>query len=147
MGVHGGDTTKEQGPDREELVFEHGYLPVLEKSQEDVKVPRSAECTHGQRQPPFKPLQPTIRPAPFQRDLSPDWHFGIACDAALKLCPVILDASGYRPGKGLALYGTLAALALIFGVQREQQIVTGQIFTAVSEKETAAIVHITEALV
>ena len=47
------------------------------------------------------------------RDLSPDWQFGIAYNAALKLCTILLYASGYRPEKNLAHYRTLAALPLI----------------------------------
>ena len=46
------------------------------------------------------------------RDLSPDWQFGIAYNAALKLCTILLYASGYRPEKNLAHYRTLAALPL-----------------------------------
>jgi hypothetical protein len=34
-----------------------------------------------------------------RRDLSPDWQFGIAYNAALKLCTILLYASGYRPEK------------------------------------------------
>ena len=49
------------------------------------------------------------------RDLSPDWQFGIAYNAALKLCTVLLYASGFRPEKNLAHYRTLAALPLILG--------------------------------
>jgi len=32
-----------------------------------------------------------------QRDLSADWKFGIAYNAALQLCTILLNASGYRP--------------------------------------------------
>lgn len=53
------------------------------------------------------------------RDLSPDWQFGIAYNAALKLCTVLLYASGYRPEKNLAHYRTLAALPLILGDSRK----------------------------
>jgi uncharacterized protein (UPF0332 family) len=49
------------------------------------------------------------------RDLSPDWQFDIAYNAALKLCTILLYASGYRPEKNLAHYRTLAALPLILG--------------------------------
>lgn len=54
-----------------------------------------------------------------ERDLSPDWQFGIAYNAALKLCTVLLYASGYRPEKNLAHYRTLAALPLILGDTRK----------------------------
>jgi hypothetical protein len=43
------------------------------------------------------------------RDLSPDWQFGIAYNAALKLCTILLYASGCRPEKNLAHDRTLAA--------------------------------------
>ena len=49
------------------------------------------------------------------RDLSPDWQFGIAYNAVLKLCTVLLYASGYRPEKNLAHYRTLQALPVILG--------------------------------
>jgi len=48
-------------------------------------------------------------------DISTDWKFGIAYNAALKLCTILLHASGYRPEKSLAHYRTLAALPLILG--------------------------------
>jgi hypothetical protein len=49
------------------------------------------------------------------RELSPDWQFGIAYNAVLKLCTILLYASGYRPGKNLAHYRTLQALPVILG--------------------------------
>ena len=49
------------------------------------------------------------------RDVSPDWQFGIAYNAALKLCTVLLYASGYRPDRDAAHFRTLAALPLILG--------------------------------
>lgn len=36
--------------------------------------------------------------------ISPDWRFGIAYNAALKLCTILLHASGYRPEKTLQHY-------------------------------------------
>lgn len=47
--------------------------------------------------------------------MSADWSFGIAYNAALKLCTVLLHASGYRPEKTLQHYRTLQALPLILG--------------------------------
>ena len=47
--------------------------------------------------------------------LSSDWQFGIAYNAALKLCTILLYAEGYRPDRGLAHYRTLQALPLILG--------------------------------
>ncbi len=52
------------------------------------------------------------------RGLSPDWRFGIAYNAALKLCTVLLYAEGWRPEKTLAHYRTLQALPLILGDTR-----------------------------
>lgn len=45
--------------------------------------------------------------------ISPDWQFGIAFNAALKLCTILLYAEGYRPEKQLAHYRTLQALPVI----------------------------------
>ncbi|WP_395749542.1 hypothetical protein [Prosthecobacter sp.] len=50
--------------------------------------------------------------------VSSDWQFGIAYNAALKLCTILLYASGYRPEKNLAHYRTLQALPLILGSSR-----------------------------
>lgn len=47
--------------------------------------------------------------------ISADWRFGIAYNAALKLCTVLLYAEGYRPEKALAHYRTLQAMPLILG--------------------------------
>jgi len=49
------------------------------------------------------------------KELSDDWKFGIAYNAALKLCTILLYASGYRPEKNLAHYRTLQSLPLILG--------------------------------
>lgn len=51
--------------------------------------------------------------------LSADWRFGIAYNAALKLCTVLLHARGYRPVHSSAHYRTLAALPLILGEDRK----------------------------
>jgi len=51
--------------------------------------------------------------------ISADWRFGIAYNAALKLCTVLLYAEGYRPEKTLAHYRTLQALPLILGDKRK----------------------------
>ena len=48
-------------------------------------------------------------------DLSCDWKFGIAYNAALKLCTVLLHASGYRPEKLLQHFRTIAAVQEILG--------------------------------
>jgi len=51
--------------------------------------------------------------------ISDDWRFGIAYNAALKLCTVLLYAQGYRPAPTLAHYRTLQALPLILGKERK----------------------------
>jgi hypothetical protein len=48
-------------------------------------------------------------------DLTADWKFGIAYNAALKLCTIVLYSSGYRPENALAHFRTIAALPLILG--------------------------------
>ena len=44
------------------------------------------------------------------KGLSDDWKFGIAYNAALKLCTLMLYAAGYRPENALAL----SSLFIIF---------------------------------
>lgn len=50
-------------------------------------------------------------------DISADWQFGIAYNAALKLCTILLHASGYRPEKTLQHYRSIAALPEILGAK------------------------------
>jgi uncharacterized protein (UPF0332 family) len=52
-------------------------------------------------------------------DISADWRFGIAYNAALKLCTILLYAEGYRPEKTLQHFRTLQALSLILGIHHE----------------------------
>jgi len=47
--------------------------------------------------------------------ISTDWQFGIAYNACLKLCTILLYAEGFRPERALAHYRTLQALPLILG--------------------------------
>ena len=54
-----------------------------------------------------------------RKDMSADWQFGIAYNAALKLCTVLLSASGYRAERNLQHYRTLQALPLILGAERQ----------------------------
>lgn len=51
--------------------------------------------------------------------LSPDWKFGIAYNAALKLCTILLYSRGFRPEKNLAHFRTLASLPEILGPERK----------------------------
>jgi hypothetical protein len=48
-----------------------------------------------------------------QSDISADWQLGIAYNAALKLCTIVLHASGCRPEKTSQHYRTIRALPLI----------------------------------
>ena len=50
-----------------------------------------------------------------ESNISADWKFGIAYNAALKLCTILLHASGYRPEQKLGHYRTITALPLILG--------------------------------
>lgn len=54
-----------------------------------------------------------------QGDISADWRFGIAYNAALKLCTILVYASGFRPEKTLQHYRTIQALPEIFGPGRK----------------------------
>ncbi|MBK7843450.1 MAG: hypothetical protein IPJ71_07110 [Bdellovibrionales bacterium] len=49
------------------------------------------------------------------KGISDDWKFGIAYNAALKICTILLHSSGYRPEKNLAHYRTLQSIQLILG--------------------------------
>ncbi len=53
------------------------------------------------------------------RDLSSDWQFGIAYNAALKLCTVVLRASGYRAERSMQHYRTIQAMPLVLGDDRK----------------------------
>jgi hypothetical protein len=52
-------------------------------------------------------------------EISPDWRFGIAYNAALKLCMILLYANGYRAARMLQHYRTIQALPLILGPQHQ----------------------------
>lgn len=54
------------------------------------------------------------------QNLSDDWKFGIAYNAALKLCTILLHGSGYKAEKNLAHYRTLQALPLILGEKHQE---------------------------
>ena len=51
--------------------------------------------------------------------ISEDWRFGIAYNAAIKLCTILLYAEGYRPEKNLQHYRTLQSLPLILGEDKK----------------------------
>jgi hypothetical protein len=50
--------------------------------------------------------------------ISPDSRFGIAYNAALKLCTILLSAAGYRADKARHHYLTIQAMPLILGRDR-----------------------------
>lgn len=52
------------------------------------------------------------------QEISDDWRFGIAYNAALKLCTSLLYAEGYRPTHSQAHYRALQSLPLILGAER-----------------------------
>lgn len=47
--------------------------------------------------------------------ISADWRFGIAYNAALTLCTLLLNAEGYRPAREQAHYRAIYSLPLILG--------------------------------
>ena len=52
-------------------------------------------------------------------NISPDWRFGIAYNAALKLCTILVYAEGYRPEKTLQHYRAIQSLPLVLGSHHE----------------------------
>lgn len=54
-----------------------------------------------------------------QGHISADWQFGIAYNATLKLCTILMHASGYRPERNAAHQRTLSVLPLILGEFRK----------------------------
>ena len=52
-------------------------------------------------------------------NISADWRFGIAYNAALKLCTILLYSEGYRPEKTLQHFRTIQSLPLILGNNHE----------------------------
>ena len=51
--------------------------------------------------------------------VSPDWRFGIAYNAALRLCTILLYVRGYRATRVAHHYYTINALSLILGEARK----------------------------
>ena len=58
-----------------------------------------------------------------QGRISADWQFGIAYNAALKLCTILMFASGFRPERQGAHQRTLSVLPLILGDDRRNDAV------------------------
>jgi len=55
-----------------------------------------------------------------EEGISDDWRFGIAYNAALKLCTILLYAEGYKAERTLQHYRTIQAMPLIFGPERKE---------------------------
>jgi len=51
--------------------------------------------------------------------ISADWRFGIAYNASLKLCTILLYAKRFRAEKSLQHYRTIQALPLIMGESKK----------------------------
>ena len=56
------------------------------------------------------------------KGISADWSFGIAYNAALRLCTILLFAEGYRPERNLQHYRTIQALGLILGSETKADV-------------------------
>ena len=52
------------------------------------------------------------------KSISDDWRFGIAYNAALKLCTILLYAEGYKAESNLQHYRTIQALPMILGKEK-----------------------------
>ena len=55
-----------------------------------------------------------------EKNISSDWRFGIAYNAALKLCTILLAAEGYRPERMLQHYRTILAMPEILGKETKE---------------------------
>lgn len=55
-------------------------------------------------------------------ELNPDWKLGIAYNAALKLCTILLYSSGYKAETALQHYRTIQAVPLILGTNKTSDI-------------------------
>jgi uncharacterized protein (UPF0332 family) len=53
------------------------------------------------------------------QELNPDWQYGIAYNAALKLCTILLYTEGYRSENNNAHYRTIDAMPYILGPKRK----------------------------
>jgi hypothetical protein len=56
-------------------------------------------------------------------ELSADWQFGIAYNAALKLCTILLYSEGYEAERNLQHYRTIQALPKILGSEKNDDTV------------------------
>lgn len=56
------------------------------------------------------------------KGISADWRFGIAYNAALKLCTILIYAEGYKPERSLQHYRTIQSLSLILGSEKKDDV-------------------------
>ncbi|MFA6290676.1 MAG: hypothetical protein WC637_02780 [Victivallales bacterium] len=78
---------------------------------------RPHKCTREDIQNLFEIVDRDIADA--ESGISPDWRFGIAYNAVLKLCNILLYAEGYRPEKNLQHYRSIQSMPLILGKDRK----------------------------
>ena len=88
-----------------------------------------------------------------KKDLSPDWAFNIAYNAARSLCTVALYAAGYRAERDSNHYYTIGALGYILGsdagdlprllesCRKKRNIATYESVGAVSADEANELLH------
>ena len=55
-----------------------------------------------------------------KKAISADWRFGIAYNAVLKLCTILLYSEGYKAERALQHYRTIQALPFILGQERKK---------------------------
>ncbi|MEI8206370.1 MAG: hypothetical protein WCG03_05780 [Kiritimatiellales bacterium] len=67
-------------------------------------------------------------------NLSSDWRFGIAYNAALKLCAVLLRAEGFQAEKNLNHHRTIQAMGVILSDRKED---VGYLDTCRAKRNTA----------
>jgi hypothetical protein len=93
-----------------------------------------------------------------EKTISTDWRFGIAYNAALKLCTILLAAEGYRPERTLQHYRTILAMPEILGkkmrqdalyldtCRKKRNIVEYDQIGVISETEAAELLHFAKTL-
>ena len=64
----------------------------------------------------FKIVERDLKDA--HSEVSADWRFGIAYNAALKLCMILLYAEGYKAERNLQHYRSIRALPKILGPEK-----------------------------
>ncbi len=82
------------------------------------------------------------------KNISQDWRFGIAYNAALKLCTILLAAEGYRPERTLQHYRAIFAMPEILGketIEDAQYLDTCRKKRNIAEYDQIGIVSETEA--